>query len=261
VTARRAGTLLAAVCLAATGIAGDLIAQDSLPAPRRWELDTTRLAPFFRVYDIVVVDGDSATVIGMRTTGMLPGSFGATSGWRVVETRSGAVPAMDTLWLTPDARPLYWSSTLGPGRLTAQFVNDSLFGMVGVGRVQKNIVLPVAPNLLVTTTMAGIVVGALPIGPVWSDSASMLSIDPTGARTVGAELLVVARENALDVVGMPRELLVVSLRSDVGQLLFWLDAETRVPIRVQQQSPVAPGRRIEYRLREIPLLRLPLFWP
>lgn len=249
----RAGLWLAALV---AGLASPGQTQDSTGLRTPLPLDTARWAPLYRVYDMIVHRGDSATVIGYRTVAMLPGSFAGTGAWRIVEQRTGAVPATDSLWLKSDGKPLYWSSALGPGRLTAQFANDTLFGMVALGRVNQNLVLPLPDDLLVTTAMTDVILGALPLHATWADSAALLEVEPSGARTVPAELIVVAEE-AVDVPGDASiRAWVLAIRTPGRQLLYWVDQQTGIPVRIQQNLPSHIGSFIEYRIRFI-TVRLP----
>ena len=258
-TGWRASALLAALLLALPSAAR---AQDStaLLPPRLLQADTTRLAPLFRIYDIIVHRGDSAVSAGQRTVAMLPGSYAGVPAWRIIEARTGAVGGVDSLWLGTNARPLYWASAVGAGRLTAQFVDDTIYGMVAIGRVNRNVVLPVPPNTLAMTAMTDVLMALLPLHAAWSDSVQVLEIGPSSASVIPAELIVVARESFETGVGPPVPVWVLALRAPQRQMLYWIDQSTGVPLRIQQNLPSHIGSRVEYRLRVVPPVRLLPFW-
>ena len=259
-TGRRASALLAALLLAVLPSAARAQDSTTVPPHRLLQLDATRLAPLFRIYDIIVHGRDTAVTVGQRTVAMLPGSYAGVPAWRIIETRTGAIGGVDSLWLGADARPLYWASALGAGRLTAQFVNDTVYGMVAIGRVNRNIVLPVPPNTLATTAMTDVLMAVFPLHAAWSDSATVLDIHPSGARVIPAEMIVVARESFETGVGPPVPVWVLALRAPERQMLYWIEQSTGVPLRIQQNLPSHIGSRVEYRLRIVPPIRLLPFW-
>ncbi|MEX2178080.1 MAG: hypothetical protein WD801_05180 [Gemmatimonadaceae bacterium] len=257
-TARRTSALLGGMLVAAASMSGR--AQDA-PQARTLAMDSARIQPVYRTYDMIIHRADSATVIGQSVVALMPASHAGADAWRLVETRSGAVRAADSLWFALDGRPLSWSSTVGPAQLTAQFVGDSIFGAATAGRARNDIVMEGHPDLLVTGAFTSVMLGWLPLSESWSDSVTVLEIDLAKASVIPAEMIVAAMEELLVDAVTPRPAWVVALRTAQRQSLFWVDRETGVVLRIQENLPSHIGTMLEYRIHPIPRLRLPRYWP
>lgn len=224
-------------------------AQDTIPVRHLFALDISRLAPFHRSYDVIVYQGDSSSIIGTRDVTLAPMEIGGVAGWVLVERRTGAVPASDSLFIAADARPLRWSSTIGAARLAAAFVGDTLMGATQVGSAKQNLLLAGRPDLLVSGSMTELVLGMLPLVEGWRDSAAALSLDPARREVVPVELTMLGLEDLQTDSIVMRPTHVVALRSERQSILYWVDAETGAVLRMQQALPAHVGTLLEYRIR------------
>lgn len=238
-----------AVVVAACACVPAADAQDSLAVRHLLALDLGRIAPFRRSYDIIVHRRDSATTIGEREVSLEPSEFAGTTGWLLVERRTGAVPSAESLFVAQDLRPVRWSSALGVARLAAVFLGDTIMGAATLGTVRQNLLVAGRPDLLVSGAMVELVLGLLPIEEEWSDSAAVLSMGIATRDVVPVELVAVGRELLpMDSVSV-RPTIVVALRSEQRSALYWVDTDTRAVLRMQQVLPPHVGILLEYRLR------------
>ena len=237
-------------------------AQDTTASYRHvLALDISRAKAWQRSYDIVIQGTDSSQVIGQRDVSFLPAQYGGNPVWLLVETRTGIVPAAESLYLAPDMRPVHWSSSLGAARLGAEFAGDSIFGATTTPAARHSLLLVGRPDLLVSMAMIEALLPMLPLAPGWADSAAVLTVDAASGAVLPAELSVVAEEEIrVDSVTM-RPSWVVSVRAEEGSELLWVDKESGEILRVQQQLPAHVGRSMEYRRRPPPLIQAPSITP
>ena len=243
--ALRALTLLGAC-------ASPLLAQDSTlarAAAHALPLDTTRLQPFTRHYDIVVQTRDSTFGIGTRSVSVQRGQYAGAPAWVIVESRLGNAPAMESLFVTPALRPVHLAASQGGARIGAQFGRDSMYAVATSPVARQNIIMAAPADLLVSSTLVEVVLPLLPLGPDWSDSARVLSIEPTAAAIIPAVIAVLEQEE-LQVADARRPTWVVALRTEPRYVLFWIDRETGAVARVQHA--LRGGVILEYRLRAGP---------
>jgi hypothetical protein len=248
-----AGRALVIALLVVAGSEGR--AQDTTVAPRRHILpfDTTRVQPFRRFYDIIVHGTDSANAVGTSALSLEAAVYAGAPAWLLIETRTGVVPSVESLYVAPDLRPLHWSSTLGAARLGTEFVRDSIYGAVTGPSGKHNIVLAGRPDLMVSAPMVAMVLPLLPLSAQWADSVGVMTVDLASSAVSPAELVVVGEEDFVVDSTLTRPTWVVALRADSRNVLFWVDREIPAVLRVQQLLPPHVGRLLEYRLRpEIP---------
>jgi len=243
------GALAVLALLLAAGPSG---AQDSIQVRHLLALNVSRLAPFHRTYDIIVHHEGVDTVIGTREVMLEPSELAGAGGWLLVERRSGSVPAADSLFLAPDARPVRWSSVVGAARLAAAFIGDTLVGATTVGSAKVNLLLAGRPDLLVSGSMVELVLGLLPLDADWRDSAAVLAADVSRRVVVPVELTMLGPDEVRMDDLTSRPALVVSLRSERQSVLYWVDAESGAVLRMQQLLPPHVGSLLEYRLRRPP---------
>jgi hypothetical protein len=249
---RAAGGVLVALALFAAASRG-AAAQDTTAGARHvLPIDASRFQPFRRTYDIVVHSPDSATVVGSREVVATAATYAGAQAWLVVETRTGLVPAAESLYLSPSLRPLHWSSIMGAARLGAEFVGDSVYGATSAFNGKQNIVLGSRRDLLVSVPMIEAVLPLLPLGTTWADSVGVLAVDLASSAIVGAELAVIGEEVFFVDSLTTRPAWVVALRAESRNVLFWVEKETGVVFRVQQPLPVHIGTLLEYRIRQEP---------
>lgn len=235
--------------LAASVAAFEAGAQDSVVVRHLLALDLGRLAPFQRSYDIVVHRRDSSTTIGRRDISLQAAEFAGATGWLLVERRSGAVVAAESLFVAPDVRPVRWSSSLGSARLAAAFVGDTIMGATTVGSTKQNLLVAGRPDLLVSGAMVELVLGLSRLEHEWRDSAAVLSMGIASRDVVPVELVALGAEQLLMDSASTRQTIVVALRSEQRSALYWIDADTRAVLRMQQVLPPHVGILLEYRLR------------
>lgn len=239
-----------AVVASLTAFAATGSAQDTAQRPRHvLPLEVARLQPFRRSYDIVIQSPDSTFVIGLRDVALMLSTYAGAPSWLLVETRSGAVPSVESLYVAPDMRPIHWSSALGAARLGAQFVGDTIYGATSSPVGRQNIVVRGRPDLLASSAMVEALLPLLPLAVGWVDSVGVLAVDVASASVVPAELIVIGEED-LFVDSMPvRPSWVVALRTEPRYVLFWIDKETGATLRVQHWLYADRGAVLDYRLR------------
>lgn len=234
----------------AGGISATTEAQDSAAIPLVAPLlgaDTTRIGPFQREYDMFAWIGDSVVAIGTRTVSLDSAVHAGTPGWVIVETRSGAVPAVESLYVNRSMRPIQWVSSVGNARLTVAFGRDSIFGGTTGPAGRQTIILPGGPALVVSITMFDAIFPALALTPYRADSVRVLIVDHVSSSVLAAELAVIG-EDSVDA----RPAWIAALRAPARSVLFWIDQETGTLLRLQQPLPLNGASMLEYRLRANP---------
>ena len=239
-----------------------LAAQDTTASYRHLlSLDISRAKPYQRSYDMVVQSGDSQHTIGQRDVSLVPALYAGNEGWLIVETRTGIVPAVESLFIAPDMRPVHWSSQIGAAQLGAEFAGDSIFGATNTPGGKRSLLLVGRPDLLVSLAMIEALLPMLPLAPSWSDSAAVLAVDAASGTVLPAELSVIAEEETrVDSVTL-RPSWVVSVRAEEGSAQFWVDKDSGEILRVQQQVPAHVGTIMEYRRRPPPVIQAPSLPP
>lgn len=225
-------------------------AQEPAVVPSGFAIDTTRCAPYRRVYDIVVQTRDSAVIIGRRDVALTPSIYAGQPAWILVESRTGAVPASETLYVSPSIRPLQWNSTIGAARVGVTFVGDTIFGAVSAPTGRQDLIVAAAGRLIVSQTMAEMLMPLLPLDINWTDSARVLAVNVGGGSVVDAEISVIGEEQVHVDSIVSRPMWVVALRTEARSIFMWVDRETSAVHRVQQALPSHVGYLLEYRRRQ-----------
>jgi hypothetical protein len=245
--AGRAAMALALLVIAARGSqAQDTVTRHMLP------IDTARIQPFRRMYDMVVHTRDSAVVIGQREVSLEPTSYANAPAWRIVETRTGAVPAAETLYVSMALRPLQWYAAQGAARVGATFVGDTVFGAISAPSGKLQMIIASRPDLVVSQALLDALMPLLPLSPAWSDSAGVLAVDMAGGTVIPSELTVIGEEEVTFDSISTRPVWVVALRAEMRTVLLWVDKENGEPLRIQQPLPAHVGTLLEYRRRSTP---------
>ena len=247
--AGRAAMALALLVIAATeSRAQDTITRHVLP------IDTARIQPFRRMYDMIVHTRDSTVIIGQREVSLEPTLYANAPAWRIVETRSGVVPAAETLYVSTAMRPLQWYAAQGPAMIGVSFVGDTVFAAMRAPSGKQQMVIASRPDLIVSQAMLEATMALLPLSPAWSDSTGVLAVDMAGGSVVPSELTVIGEEEVrLDSLSA-RPVWVVALRAETRTVLLWIDKENGEPLRVQQPLPPHVGTLLEYRRRQMAAL-------
>jgi hypothetical protein len=244
------GAVLVTLLLASAHGSG---AQDSTVAVRHpLPLDTSRVQPFRRTYDILVHTRDSIVVLGQREVVLSAATYAGAPAWLFVETRTGVVPSIESLYVAPSLRPIHWSSALGAARLGVEFVGDSIYGASTAPGGRRNIVLAGRPDLLISGAMAEAFLPLLPLAPAWTDSVGIFAADASTSTILPAELVVVGEENLMVDSTMQRPAWVVALRwgteSVARSVLYWIDKETGAALRIEQPLPAHVGTLLQFRM-------------
>jgi hypothetical protein len=233
------------------GVALASAAQDTVVvAPHVLPTDTARIRPFHRVYDMVVHTRDSGTVIGQREVTLQQGTYAGNPCWRLVEVRTGAIPAAETLYVTPDLRPLLWYAVQREARMGVTFVGDTVLGATSAPAGRQNLRATSRPDLLVSLPMIELVLPLLPLSLEWTDSAAVLAVDLAGGTMIPVEISVIGEELIVVVDSIvQRPAWVVALRAEARTILMWIDKENGDVYKMQQPLPAHVGILLEYRRR------------
>lgn len=226
-----------------------LRAQDTTATTRHLlQLDSSRVRPFHREYDIVTRVGDSSITIGQRDLTLTEAAYASASAWLLVETRTGIVPVAESLYLAPNLRPIHWSSTLGLARLGVEFVGDSILGATTSPTGRRNLLLASKPDLIVSVAMAEVLLSALPLTVQWADSVHILSVDLSSASVQPAYLMVTDEMQPVsDSVGYAQH---VTLISGPSETVFTIDSMSRETHLISMSVPRHVGDRLEFRRRQ-----------
>lgn len=235
-SARRAVLLATCVLLPAV----TAWAQDSAGTRAVFAVDAARSAAFRSSYEMLTITGDSAQVIGRRTLEVVAATFAEQPAWLLVETRTGAVAAVESLYVSPDMRALRWSASQGPATLAMVFARDSVFGATGGPGGRQSVVAPVPPRLIVSTAMLEALLPLLPLSEQWRDSVTVLAVTQSSTTAIPAELAVVGTEEGSGDW-------IVALRAPTHTVVLWADRDTRRVVRVQQPLPLHTASLLEYR--------------
>lgn len=235
---------LALLAIAATGsTAQDTVPRHVLP------LETARIQPFRRTYDMVVQTRDSTVTIGQREVWLEPATYADAPAWRLVETRTGMVPAAETLYVSTAMRPLQWSAAQGAARVGMTFVGDTMLGAISAPSGKQSMIVASRPDLVVSQAMLEALMPLLPLSPAWADSVGVLAVDLTGGSVIPSELAVIGEEDVMLDAVTARPAWLVALRAEMRTVLLWIDKENGEALRVQQNAPAHVGTLVEYRLR------------
>jgi hypothetical protein len=244
-SSRAARSAFLALCIAGTSRAVD--AQDSAavqPTAPLLGVDPFRLTPFVREYDVLAWVGDSVVAVGTRTARLESATRAGNPAWLIVETRTGAVPAVESLYVDAALRPMQWSGSIGNARLSLAFGRDSIFGGTTGPGGRQTIIQPGGRSLVVSTAMLEAVFPGMQWTPYRSDSVHVLVVDHVSSTVIPAELAVIGEDS----IGT-RPAWIVVLRATAHSVLFWVDQDTGALLRLQQPLPLNGASMLEYRPR------------
>lgn len=220
-----------------------LFPQDSLETrPPLLGADTTRIVAFQREYSMLAWVGDSTVPLGSRTIRLEPAKHAGKPAWLIVESRTGAVPAAESLYVGSDFRPLQWSASLGTARLTLAFGRDSIFGGTTGPGGRQTVIQAGGPSLIVSIAMLEALFRTMQWTPYRSDSVTVLVVDHVSSTVIPAELAVIGEDS---IAGRPAWIAV--LRAPARSVLFWVEQQTGTLLRVQQLLPLNGASMLEYR--------------
>ena len=244
------GRVLTVLLLAIAGLSRPLFAQDTAAVARqRIVLDVTRLRPFERHYDVLVHGLDSARLVSRRVVTLQAASYADSAAWLLTENRDGAVLSADSLFVSLDARPLHRSARLGIAHIVTIFVGDSMMTATNIGGAADTLLMLGRPDVLVSPSMAEMILALAPLDTTWIDSAAVLELRVGAAAITPAEWRVIGVEDLPVNSAGARSTWRVALRAGAQELLYWVDRESGAVLRSLQPLPSHVGMRLEFRLR------------
>jgi hypothetical protein len=247
----RAPALGGLAALTLLGAPSAAACQDTTAA-RPLALDSTRIVAFRREYQMLAVTGDSVILLGTRTVSASPTQVAGAPAWLVIETRTGAVPAAETLYVSSGGRPMQYSARLGASRLAVAFTRDSMLGAVSTPVGRQNFVSPSPADLMTSPAMLEFLLPALTLTEHRATPVSVLSADNAGSGILRGELAVIGEE-LVDRPGdagiaQPRPAWIAVVRAPGPRtLLLWVDKQDGAVLRLQQPLPVHSASLLEYR--------------
>ncbi len=219
------------------------------PPPRTLPVNGVLLRPRHLRYQMTLVTPDSTHVVGVRTVDVTQSSYGAFPAWLIAQTRSGSVPAIDTLYLSyVDLRPLHWSSVIaGRSRLALEFTADSIYGGTSGPSGNQNIQLADPRDLLAGEPMTDLVLQLMPHSVGRLDSVSVLEVDLGSNRIVPGAITVDGEQDVNTPQG-PVHCWVVTLSTPLGSAHYWVAEDNPVVVQSRQELPGMPGAVFEQQL-------------
>lgn len=198
---------------------------------------------------MIVHTRDSTVVIGQRDVRLEATTYANAPAWRLIESRTGFVPAAETLHVSTAMRPLQWLAVQGAARVGLTFVGDTIFGAASAPSGKHSMIIASRPDLVVSQAMLEALMPLFPISPAWTDSAGVLAVDMARGSVIPSELTVIGEEEVMLDSVTARPVWVVALRAETRTVLLWVDKETGETQRVQQPAPPHVGTLLEYRRR------------
>ena len=221
------------------------LAQSTTPAGdatvHRLALDGTRLHASRRIYRFVLTD-TSVRSLGEVESRVAESQHGGAPAWAITRIGVQGVNAVsESLFVSRSAlRPLHWSAIQGRARLAAEFVGDSIFGAMTSPLGRQNIVLRNRGDLLVGVGAADALLEVVPLQLGWTDSATVLMVDPGGSIAIPATVSVVGEERLVLLSG-DFECWVVQLETERGVERLWVNKRDQMVVRSEQPLPQLGG--------------------
>ncbi len=214
---------------------------DTVP-PRALPVNGLLLSPEHLRYQMSVVTPDSTHLVGYRDVDVERSTYTAFPAWLIAETRGGAVPATDSLYLSyVDLRPLHWTSVLGGrSRMALEFTPDSVYGATSGPAGNQNIGLAHGRDLLAGMSMTDVVLQLMPHRVGRIDSVSVFEIDLGSAHIVPGVLSVDGEQDLNTPLGQ-QHCWVVSLTTPQAVGHYWVSETDPVVVQMQQEVPDRPG--------------------
>lgn len=203
--------------------------------------------------DSIWVHDSLSVPIGGRTISAGQATYQGSPAWLLLETRTTERGlATDSLLVRrDDMRPLHWGATLGPARLSAEFVSDTaLFGATSGPTGRRSVVAAVPPGALISGAMLETMLRLLPLQPGWRDSTVAVSI------TLGSNLLLpttlsVVRQESVSVPAGTFDCWVVDARAAGAETFYWVSRQNPVVVRSIQALPNMGGARLVTELMRV----------
>ena len=217
-----------------------LAAQDAPGERARLTLDASRAGPFRAEFEMVVISGDSSQVIGTRSVEVSGALYAEQPAWLIIERRTGAVAAVESLYVSHAMQPLRWSATTGPASLAMVFARDSVFGATSGPGGRQSVLAPVPARLIVSTAFLEALLPVLPLSDHWSDSVNVLLVTQSSTTTGAGELAVIGEDESTGAW-------IMALRAPAQTLVLWVSRESGRVLRLQQPLALHTASLLEYR--------------
>lgn len=203
--------------------------------------------------DSIWVHDSLSVPIGGRTISAGQATYQGSPAWLLLETRTTERGlATDSLLVRrEDLRPLHWGATLGPARLSAEFVSDTaLFGATSGPTGRRSVVAAVPQGALISGAMLETMLRLLPLQPGWRDSTVAVSV------TLGSNLLLpttlsVVRQESVSVPAGTFDCWVVDARAAGAETFYWVSRQNPVVVRSIQALPNMGGARLVTELMRV----------
>jgi len=233
----------------AAGVRRDTSTTRGTPPTR----DSTQRTDTLAHRDSIWVHDSLSVPIGGRTVSAEEATYQGSPAWLLLETRTTERgSATDSLLVRrDDLRPLHWGATLGPARLSAEFVADTaLFGATSGPTGRRSVVANVPAGALVSASMLETMLRLLPLQAGWHDSTVSVSI------TLGSDLLLpttlsVIRQETVSVPGGIFDCWVVDARAAGAETLYWVSKQNPAVVRSIQAPPNMGGARLVTELTRV----------
>lgn len=215
--------------------------------------DSTRRADTLAHRDSIWVHDSLSVPVGGRTVSAGEATYQGSAAWLLLETRTTERGlATDSLLVRrDDLHPLHWGATLGPARLSAEFVADTaVFGATSGPTGRRSVVTNVPAGALVSGAMLETMLRLLPLQPGWHDSTVAVSV------TLGSDLLLpttlsVVRQDTVSVPGGTFDCWVVDARAAGAETLYWVSKQNPVVVRSIEALPNMGGARLVTELTRV----------
>lgn len=224
--------------------------------------DASKLDPVVLTYIATLrpVGGDSARSLGERSVQLARTTYAGQQAWEISETHgAGANASVDTLVADyTTLTPLHWGATqqmptsgtlAAAARIAIEFRADSMIGVIAAPSGRRTIVAPMPGGALLTAAHTETALRALPVGPGWRDSVSVVVTDVAKTTVVPGAVAVTGEELLLTTAGS-YDCWLVSLTTDVGQTQYWVAKADRIVVKTSQILPES-GDVLQYTLTRI----------
>ena len=211
----------------------------------RLALDGTRIHASQRTYRLVLTD-TAVRSLGEIEFQVAESQHGGAPAWVLTRLGAQGVNAVaESLFVArATLRPLHWRAAQGPARLAAEFVGDSVFGAMTSPLGKQNIVLRNRGDLLVSVGAVDALLEAVPLRQGWSDSITVLVVDPAGSIAVPATIAVVGDERLVLLSG-DFDCWLVQLETERGVERLWVSKKDQTVVRSEQSLPQLGGAMLD----------------
>ena len=218
---------------------------DTAPA-HRLALDVARLKPGTFAYAMTQTRDTLTTQLGERVVSVSLSMYANAPAFQLIETRSGLVPASDSLFVAPtDLHPIHWGAATGPAHLAAEFSGDTIFGGTEGPPGRNSFVLTPPGGVMASAAMFETALRLLPLQMGWRDSTNVLSITLAGARTLPAIIGVTAQDH-VQVPAGTFDCWVVLATVPGAQATYWVTKTDPMVVRMTLLPGGPLGGQLDY---------------